>query len=126
MSLKHTPGPWTMFSADAVFPRYGFPVEAANGRSIAHVTYFRDVDPHDVPAAPREETRANAVLIAAAPDLAAVCRPALTKATIDRLSNLAEAAIAIGDRKDGAALAMLIEWHERARAAYLKIGGADA
>jgi len=61
---KHTPGPWSIHHEFNVFDENGRCVASCGGYS----SNFRDVEP---------ENRANAMLIAAAPDLLEACRALL-------------------------------------------------
>ena len=65
---KHTPGPWTVHDS------YGLCVSVDN-----HLVAELDWNPRDGgPLPPYAENRANARLIAAAPDLLAACKAMLT------------------------------------------------
>ena len=65
--MKHTPGPWEVIQPDKNHPSRAM-VAACNG----------GVDIYNVPLT--EETKANARLIAASPDLLAACKDALAGA----------------------------------------------
>lgn len=97
MTTKHTPGPWTMH------PRFS---DGAEVRSIAQVAWcgaaaaYGESGNQNIDAA---EACANARLIAAAPDLLAVCEGLVAwwkadgisgNATLDALSDKARAAVA--------------------------------
>lgn len=61
---KHTPGPWVVSDVDTVNPR----IDGQDGRGIAHATQ-RDPHPVNGQGITIEQAMANALLIAAAPDL---------------------------------------------------------
>jgi Asp/Glu/hydantoin racemase len=62
---KHTPGPWTLSSN-----RAGHAIVCASGKTVAAAHLLGTIHP-------REEVEANALLIAAAPDLLAALKKAL-------------------------------------------------
>jgi hypothetical protein len=66
---KHTPGPWVASSRNSSV--VGWPVVGRNGRSICNLTMPRAVS---VTPAYEEESRANAHLIEAAPDMLAALK----------------------------------------------------
>lgn len=75
MTAKHTPGPWVMASAQSSV--VGWPVTSSTGRVICNINYVH----HSVndPAVPGDrafnaESKANARLIAAAPDMLPIVR----------------------------------------------------
>ena len=64
---RHTPGPW--IAADGPSSVVGWPVVSQAGRSICRLTWFERASPAGEAEETKEETRANAHLIAATPDL---------------------------------------------------------
>jgi hypothetical protein len=64
---KHTPGPWVVVMSDLI--------KARNGDFVADC---EATPPHLRPAPPTEEAKANARLIAAAPDMLAALESAYT------------------------------------------------
>ena len=62
MTKQHTPGPWRIGSRQTSTPSY---IDAGKGFNYRLITRVRDVD--------MDEGKANARLIAAAPDLLAAC-----------------------------------------------------
>lgn len=79
--VSHTPGPWLAASHPSSVG--GLPIVGQQGRSIASVTFFHlgaAFEKHDA------ESRANARLIAAAPDLLAALRDFLAEADAGHVS----------------------------------------
>lgn len=61
----HTPGPWIAAAGPSSI--VGWPVVSRTGRSICRLTWFERASPAGEAEETKEETRANARLIAAAP-----------------------------------------------------------
>lgn len=64
--IKHTPGPWSIFSDE---PRNYYAGIEADGFSIVVIGYPDEFDDSGVRGRTTDETKANAHLIAAAPEL---------------------------------------------------------
>lgn len=101
---QHTPGPWSLCSAPASDPYTARNVVADNGETVATIASGYH---HEQPfTLSQDEARANARLIAAAPDLIAALsaiRAACTRIEddeeIDAAKALADAAIAKAEGK---------------------------
>jgi hypothetical protein len=92
---KHTPGPW--MAAAKPSSVVGWPIVAQSGRSICSLTYVQHskIDP-PVPGdrAVNAESRANAYLIAAAPDLLEALKVAAKWITVGEAADAARAQVA--------------------------------
>ncbi len=105
MSAKHTPGPWYANSVRVIGDAKGCDIGAANGANVALVHY----DPLD---AEPPEVKANARLIAAAPDMLAALKeasdglrywqPQTTRGVSEcnRITTMVHAAIAKAEGRD--------------------------
>lgn len=71
-AARHTPGPW--IAAAGPSSVVGWPVVSQQGRSICSITWRERAVPAGEAEETKEETRANARLIAAAPDLLATLK----------------------------------------------------
>lgn len=121
---KHTPGPWTAALSYSELDCKGALIEGTlydeDEREIAYLN-FEDSPHFDV------MKRANARLIAAAPDLLEASKPTLSERARTRLEEYAEAIIAMESGAEvGEAIQFLLHRETAIRAAIAKAEGRDS
>lgn len=90
MSAQHTPGPWTVKRIASYYAGYEIQPAATRARQ-------RALGHDDTGAGSPEEAKANAALIAAAPDLLAALQGALAELERANRTMLHEAGVAIAN-----------------------------
>lgn len=123
----HTPGPW--YPGHFIDPaskcqcRGIVDENHGGGIAVVNVDNGKPLGDGGNDCPPLEEARANARLIAAAPDLLEACKPLLSKDARELIEGAAEAEWAVGSKKLSEILRLILDGDTKRRAAIARAEG---